>query len=269
MLGTNTKRRLDLLMRGYMLGALVASVVAIAAYFQLFGGKSELFMLYSRGRGTFNDPNVLAAFVVLPALLLFRRMLAGRLISAIPLLVLLAALFLTFSRGAWAQFAFAAAVLMCLSFLTSRSNTDRVRILIIALVGTVAVAALVTALLSIGKVADLFSERASLELSYDVGRYGRFGRYGLGADLALEHPFGIGPLQFADKFLKDPHDTFLNEFMSGGWLAGLAYFALCAVTLAKSTRFLFVRTPWQPLYHIIYAAYVSVVAESVFIDIEH
>jgi hypothetical protein len=57
--------------------------------------------------------------------------------------------------------------------------------------------------------------------------------------------------------------------MSGGWLAGLAYFALCAVTLVKSTRFLFVRTPWQPLYHIIYAAYVSVVAESVFIDIEH
>jgi hypothetical protein len=84
---------------------------------------------------------VLAAFVVLPALLLFRRMLAGRLISAIPLLVLLAALFLTFSRGAWAQFAFAAAVLMGLSFLTSRPNTERLRILIIALVGTVAVAA--------------------------------------------------------------------------------------------------------------------------------
>jgi O-antigen ligase len=261
--------RENIFLRGYMLGALVASVVAIAAYFQLFGGKPELFMLYSRARGTFNDPNVLAAFVVLPALLLFRRMLAGRLISAIPLLVLLAALFLTFSRGAWAQFAFAAAVLMGLSFLTSRPNTERLRILIIALVGTVAVAALVVALLSIGKVAALFSDRASLELSYDVGRYGRFGRYGLGAYLAMEHPFGIGPLQFADKFLEDPHDTFLNEFMSGGWLAGLAYFALCAVTLAKSTRFLFVRTPWQPLYHIIYAAYVSVVAESVFIDIEH
>jgi O-antigen ligase len=225
--------RENIFLRGYMLGALVASVVAIAAYFQLFGGKPELFMLYSRARGTFNDPNVLAAFVVLPALLLFRRMLAGRLISAIPLLVLLAALFLTFSRGAWAQFAFAAAVLMGLSFLTSRPNTERLRILIIALVGTVAVAALVVALLSIGKVAALFSERASLELSYDVGRYGRFGRYGLGADLAMEHPFGIGPLQFADKFLEDPHDTFLNEFMSGGWLAGLAYFALCAVTLAK------------------------------------
>jgi O-antigen ligase len=256
-------------LRGYVLGALVAAAVAVAAYFHLFGGKSELFLLYSRARGTFNDPNVLAAFVVLPGLLMVQRILAGRVISGVPLLLLLAALFLSFSRGGWAQFAFAAALLMILSFLTCRSGTERIRILIIAVFGVVAVAALVTVLLSSGKVADLFSERASLELSYDVGRYGRFGRYGLGADLALEHPFGIGPLQFADRFTEDPHNTFLNEFMSGGWLAGLAYLALCAVTLVMSTRLLFLRTPWQPLYHVLYAAYVAVTAESFFIDIEH
>jgi O-Antigen ligase len=269
MLGTNPQRRLELLLRGYVLGALVASAVAVAAYFHLFGGKSELFLLYSRARGTFNDPNVLAAFVVLPGLLMVQRMLAGRVISGVPLLLLLAALFLSFSRGAWAQFAFAAALLMILSFLTSRSGTARIRILIIAVFGVLAVGALVTVLLSSGKVADLFSERASLELSYDVGRYGRFGRYGLGADLALEHPFGIGPLQFSDRFTEDSHNTFLNEFMSGGWLAGLAYFALCAVTLVMSTRLVFLRTPWQPLYHVLYAAYVAVTAESIFIDIEH
>jgi O-antigen ligase len=191
MLGTNPQRRLELLLRGYVLGALVASAVAVAAYFHLLGGKSELFLLYSRARGTFNDPNVLAAFVVLPELLMVQRMLAGRVISGVPLLLLLAALFLSFSRGAWAQFAFAAALLMILSFLTSRSGTARIRILIIAVFGVLAVAGLVTVLLSSGKVSDLFSERAALELSYDVGRYGRFGRYGLGADLALEHPFGI------------------------------------------------------------------------------
>jgi O-antigen ligase len=269
MLGTSTQRRLNLLLRGYIVGAFVASAVAIAAYFHLFGGKSELFMLYGRARGTFNDPNVLAAFVALPALLLFRRMLAGRLISGIPLLLMLAALFLSFSRGAWVQFALAAALLMVLSFVTSRTGTERIRILIISLFGVLADAGLIAALLSSGKVADLFSERAALEQSYDVGRYGRFGRYGLGADLALEHPFGIGPLQFADRFTEDPHNTFLNEFMSGGWLAGFAYFALCAVTIVMSTRLLFLRTPWQPVYHIIYAAYVAVVIESVFIDIEH
>jgi hypothetical protein len=269
MLTTNTQRRLSLLMRGYIAGAFVASAVAIAAYFHLLGGKSELFLLYGRARGTFNDPNVLAAFVALPGLLLFRRMLAGRLISGLPLLVMLAALFLSFSRGAWAQFALAAVLLMVLTFVTSRTGTERIRILIVGLLGALAVAGLVAALLSSGKVADLFSERATLEQSYDVGRYGRFGRYGLGADLALEHPFGIGPLQFADRFTEDPHNTFLNEFMSGGWLAGFTYLALCVVTMAMSTRLLFLRTPWQPLYHIVYAAYVAVVIESVFIDIEH
>ena len=32
---------------------------------------------------------------------------------------------------------------------------------------------------------------------------------------------------------------------------------------------MFLRTPWQPLYHVLYAAYVAVTAESIFIDIEH
>jgi hypothetical protein len=44
------------------------------------------------------------AFLVLPGLLVFQRTLAGRLLM---LLIMLAGLFLTFSRGAWAQFAFA------------------------------------------------------------------------------------------------------------------------------------------------------------------
>jgi len=59
-----------------------------------------------------------------------------------------------------------------------------------------AVALFIAALLSIGEVADVFKKRASLEQTYDVGHFGRFGRFLLGADLALERPFGIGPLQF-------------------------------------------------------------------------
>jgi hypothetical protein len=136
-----------------------------------------------------------------------QRMLAGRVIGGVPLLLLLAALFLSFSRGAWAQFAFAAALLMILSQplrYGAHSHSDY-RGLRRSGCGR--------------PCHGLLSERASLELSYDVGRYGRFGRYGLGADLALEHPFGIGPLQFSDRFTEDPHNTFLNEFMSGGWLA--------------------------------------------------
>jgi hypothetical protein len=61
----------------------------------------------------------------------------------------------------------------------------------------------------------------------------------------------------------------LNAFLSGGWLAGFCYLALAAVTIVMSTRFLFVPTPWQPIYHAIYAAYVGTMAESAIIDIDH
>jgi hypothetical protein len=49
----------------------------------------------------------------------------------------------------------------------------------------------------------------------------------------------------------------------------LGYLALCTVSLVASTRFLFARTPWQSVYHVVYAAYVGVIGESLIIDIEH
>ena len=78
MLGTNTEYRLNLLLRGYLAAAVIGALVAIGAYFHAFGGASDMFMLYGRARGTFNDPNVLGTFLVLPGLLVFQRMLAGR-----------------------------------------------------------------------------------------------------------------------------------------------------------------------------------------------
>jgi O-antigen ligase len=271
MLGANTQQRLDLLMRGYIAAALVAALVAIAAYFRLFGGASDMFLLYMRARGTFNDPNVLGAFLVLPGLLVFQRMLAGRrmLRSGVMLLVMLAALLLSFSRAAWGVFAASALILMGLTFVTSRSVNERVRIVLVAFAGLVVIAAFIAALLSIPKVAELFTIRATLDQSYDIGQFGRFGRYQLGAALALEHPFGIGPLQFHRFATEDPHNTFLNAFMSGGWLGGISYLTLCLVTIAASTRYLFVRTPWQPAYHAVYAAYLGVIGESVIVDIDH
>lgn len=274
MLGSNTEARLRWLLRGYLAAAMIASVVAVAAYFRLFGGGSETFLLYGRARGTFNDPNVLGAFLLLPGLLIIQRLLSGRLAAllgnSVLLLVLLAALLLSFSRGAWAQFAFATLVLLGLTFLTSRSLNERSRIIVIAAFGALLIVLFVAALLSIGQVADLFKERATLDQSYDLGRYGRFGRYSLGAELALDHPFGIGPLAFAKiYFPEDPHNTLLNSFMAGGWLGGFAFLSLTLVTLCKGLRFVFVATPWRPTYLVVYAAYLGVIAESMIVDVDH
>jgi hypothetical protein len=272
MLGENTESRLRLLLGGYTAAAAVAAVAGIAGYFRLFPG-SDLFLLYDRARGTFNDPNVLGAFLVLPALLAFQRVLSGRLLQATRagflLLLLLAGIFLSFSRGAWGQFALAAALIMVLEFITTRSARERLRIAVFAVLGVLLVAAFIAVLLSLEQVSGLFKERASLGQSYDVGHTGRFGRHLLGLLLTLDHPLGIGPLQFHKIFPEDPHNAYLNAFVSGGWLSGFSYLALAVATLAMGLRFVFVTTPWRPIYLAVYAAYVGLAIESVIIDTDH
>jgi len=127
----------------------------------------------------------------------------------------------------------------------------------------------VGALLSIDVVAELFKQRASLEQSYDVGEQGRFARYALGAVFGLDKPFGIGPLQFSKYFPEDTHNSFLNAFMSGGWLAGACYPALVLLTLLHGFRATLVRTPWQQTTIIVFAGYFGVATESFIIDTDH
>lgn len=273
MLGTNTEARLRLLLKGYMAAAVVATMAAVAGYFHLVPGASALFLRYERAQGTFNDPNVFGAFLVLPALLALQRMFAGRpaqiMRGGALLLFLAVGLLLSFSRGAWGQFAGAAALLLLLTFLTSRSSRERMRIVAIAGIGCIGLALFVLALLSVDQVADLFKERASLQQSYDTGPTGRFGRHALGFLLALERPFGIGPLQFAKIFPEDPHNAYLNAFMSGGWLSGASYLTLVSLTLAAGLRGVFVATPWRGPYLAVYAAFVGAAGESLIIDSDH
>jgi O-antigen ligase len=273
MLQTNTQERLALINRGCIAAGIVASVVAILAYFRAFGGASELFLRFDRARGTFNDPNVLGAFLILPALLMLQRILGGRarqaLYAAALLLLMTMTVLLSFSRAAWGQLVGTGALLMFFTFITSRSQSERLRIALIALAAVVIAALFVAALLSVDRVAELFKERANLDQAHDLGHLGRFGRYTLGALLALDSPFGIGPLQFGLMFPEDPHNTYLNTFMSGGWLSGCVYLTLVLASLVMGLRFVFVDTPWRPIYLAVYSAFIGVTMESTIIDTDH
>jgi hypothetical protein len=273
MLGANTQARLDALARGCIVAAIVTSVVAIVGYFRIFPSANELLLLYDRARSTFKDPNVLGAFLIFPSLLVLQRVIAGNLAQAaraVLLLGLLAvAILLSFSRAAWGQIVFAAAIMLALTFLTSRSPALRLRIVLLTIAGVVVMSLFVAALLSVDRIAELFKERASLEQSYDVGAQGRFARHFLGAIFALDLPLGVGPLQFSKYFPEDPHNSYLNAFMAGGWLSGAAYPALVVVTLAFGLRSAFVPTPWQPVTIAVFAAYAGVAVESVIIDTDH
>ena len=75
----DTAARLDMLRRGLIVGALIAALAGIAGYFNLVPGGHDLLTLYERARGTFKDPNVLGAFLILPALFALQSVVSDRL----------------------------------------------------------------------------------------------------------------------------------------------------------------------------------------------
>ena len=269
----DTQARLDMLRRGLIVGAVIAAASGVAGYFNLIPGGYDLLTLYGRARGTFKDPNVLGAFLVLPALFALQSVVVdsfGKAFrSTIALAIMALALLLAFSRAAWGGLALTSVFMLALMVLTSPSRAQRSRIIVMAVVAAIIVVMLVAVLLSFDSIADMFKQRASFDQSYDEGRFGRFGRHILGAEMALDLPFGIGPLQFHKYFPEDTHNSYLNAFMSGGWIAGICYPTLVFITVITGFRHIFVPVPWQRAYLAIFAAFLGTVGESFIIDTDH
>jgi hypothetical protein len=265
--------RLDMLRRGLIVGGLIAACAGIAGYFNLIPGGHDLLTLYGRARGTFKDPNVLGAFLILPALFALQSVVSDNLgksfRSTIALGIMTLAILLAFSRAAWGGLVITAAFMLALMVLTSQSRAQRSRIIVMTIVAVLIVVMLLGVLLSSDSIGEMFRQRASFDQSYDEGRFGRFGRHILGAEMALDLPFGIGPLQFSRYFPEDTHNSYLNAFMSGGWITGVCYPALVFITVIMGFRHAFVRVPWQRAYLAIFAAFLGTVGESFIIDTDH
>lgn len=269
----DTMARLDMLRRGLIVGGVIASLAGIAGYFHLVPGGHDTLTLYDRARGTFKDPNVFSAFLILPALFTLQSIVSDPFGKAfrntIAFGIIAFAILLAFSRAAWGGLILTSAFVLLLMILTSRSPAQRSRIILIAVAAVIIVAVLLIVLLSFNSIDEMFKQRASFDQSYDEGRFGRFGRHILGAKMALGLPFGIGPLQFHDYFPEDTHNSYLNAFMSGGWLSGVCYPALVFTTVVTGFRHLFVRVPWQRIYIAIFAAFLGTVGEAFIIDTDH
>jgi hypothetical protein len=233
---------------GYMMAGCIASCAAIVGYFDI-GGMAEHLTLNGRAAGTFKDPNVLGSFLVPPLVWLTQDIMLKRtqMLRAIaPILVILTALLLSFSRGSWGVWAGSTALMIGLTFFTTRSPALRQRIVALSILGAVVVLILLAVALSIPSIRDVFEIRASLNQYYDVGETGRFGYQLRSLPMLLDLPFGFGPLQYRNHFQgTDPHDVYINAFASYGWMGGLFFAALTVATVYIGWRSVFQKTPFQ------------------------
>ena len=263
--------RLETMRRGYLFAAWVAGLAAIVGYFDI-GGTSAYFTLYGRASGTFKDPNVLGPFLVLPVICVLQRILTGR-ISALSgflaMSVPLFGLFLTFSRGAWGNLVFAALLMIGLLFLTSPTRGQRGRIVLFSLMTIAAALVALSIALSFEGIREVFEIRASLDQSYDQGVTGRFGNQLRSISALLDLPNGFGPLRFRWNFPEDPHNVYVNAFASYGWLGGVSFLGLTAMTCMVGWRLVFRRTPWQADAIAIWSVLFVTILQGLQIDTDH
>lgn len=262
-----------LVLKAYLTAALVAASAGLVGYFDALPGTFDLFTLFGRAAGTFKDPNVFGAFLV-PAVLFVLHLALARPTSrsAGPLaagLLLAFAMLLSFSRGAWLNLAIAVGAFVYLHLVTTAPPLLRLRLVAIVLATGLIAALAVVALLQTDAVSSLFSVRAELVQGYDSGPEGRFGGQEKAAGLLLDAPLGIGALQFSAAYHhEDVHNVYLNMFLNTGWVGGLSYAGIVALSLGLGFAHA-LKAPVRPIFLVAYASLLGVVVEGWIIDTDH
>jgi O-antigen ligase len=268
------QEHMTLILRAYVLAALIAALAGIAGYFNAFPGAFDLFTKFGRATGTFKDPNVFGPFLIPAVLYCANRLLnepGQRKLPAIVIgAVLSFAILLSFSRGAWISFGVAIAIFGYFSYVTAPTSRDRQRMALIGLAGAGAVVLLMMAALQIEAVSSLLAERSSLTQGYDVGPEGRFGGQEKARGLILDNPFGIGATEFSSRYHhEDVHNVYLSSFLNGGWLGGLMYLFAVGLTAVIGFRGIRYASPLRPLVILAFAAFAGNVVEGLVIDTDH
>jgi O-antigen ligase len=268
----DTERRMRLIMRAYTAIAMISALVGTLAYLRLLPG-ADIFLRYGRAKAAFNDPNVYGPFLVLPAMYALQRLLLAPGRSAIIAggiyLVLFVGVFVSFSRAAWGHFALSSLIVLVLCFWLEAAARDKVRIMIMSLLGAAMLVVALAGLLSIPQVAALFEQRAASQ-NYDSGETGRFGRQGYAFELALEHPLGIGPHEFRNlRIIEEPHNVYVTVLHVYGWGGGAFYYLLVILTLWRGIAALTRPSPYRLMMIPLVATFAMLVGESAIIDTDH
>ncbi len=264
--------RLRVINRAYVAGATITALLGILGYFNVFPG-AEVFTLYDRAKGAFQDPNVFGPFLVLPALYLSYGLLQRKFtlapVRAAILLILLMGILLSFSRAAWGLIVISGAVLYGLQYAGETSGRKRLQMIIIMVVGVAVLTLILLIALQFDSVGNMFSDRAKVIQEYDGGNLGRFARHAIGFGWALEKPLGIGPLEFGLALGQDTHNIWLKALMDYGWLGFASYLTMTIWTLFGSARQLLIKRPWTPYLQVAWAAFLGHIIIAWVIDIDH
>ncbi|HZY48765.1 MAG TPA: hypothetical protein VFE64_03210, partial [Devosia sp.] len=127
------QQRMRLIVGAYVVAATISAAMGTLGYLGLIPGH-DLLTLYGRAKALFNDPNVFAPFLILPAMYALQRVLLGppkrATIAAGVVMVIALGVFASFSRAAWGHLIASGLAVYLLCFFGVANAKEKVRMLL-------------------------------------------------------------------------------------------------------------------------------------------
>jgi len=267
-----TLERSELILSGFTAGALIGAICGLLGYFDI-AGLGETFTKWGRVSGTFKDPNVFGSFLILAALYLSQNLMFARsrhvLATILMLAIIVAADFLSFSRGSWGATIAAMTLMVASAYATTKDIRLKRRIAASTLIAVIIGALVVLVLLSMASTRELFLQRASVTQDYDEGSTGRFGNQMRSLPMLLDRFWGFGPLRFRTIFDLEPHNSYIGAFANTGWLGGFLFVLIVGVTVFIGCRLMFRTSPFQRQAQLFAPVLFAFFMQAFQIDIDH
>jgi hypothetical protein len=267
-----TLERAELILSGFTGGVLIAAVCGLLGYFDI-AGLGETFSKWGRISGTFKDPNVLGSYLILGVLYLSQNLMFARarhvIATAVMLGIIVAADFLSFSRGSWGATIFSMILMASSAYATTKDARLKRRIVTSTLIAVSTGVLAVLLLLSVDSTRELFLLRASVTQDYDEGATGRFGNQLRSLPMLVERFWGFGPLRFRTIFDLEPHNSYIGTFANTGWLGGFLFILMVGVTLFIGFRLMFRTSPFQRQAQVFVPVLTAFFLQAFQIDIDH
>ncbi len=264
-------KMLHALWTGYMVAALIAVAWGTAEYLGLI--HNELWQGGLRARGAFKDPNVYGPFLVPAAIHSVRKLTRSRpadIALYLPLFLLVSfGILLSFSRGAWINFALSLSLYVSFEFLSAPGLRVRINWLLVTMLAIAMMVAVLAAAVSVDVIGDRFFQRAVIAQKYDVQSGGRFDTQRKAIEEIAVDPIGVGPGRSDEAFGLEPHDLYLHVFVEGGWLAGFSWLVFLFLTGYRLVALIRYRHPLRQEAFLLTACLTGLIAQSFFIDSTH
>lgn len=260
------QKSLQIILNGYLISALFATLAGTLAYFQIFIIDADLIM-FDRVKAFFKDPNVFGPYLVLPALFSIymwesqSKTKSLKMFYLISFLVLGMGIILSFSRAAWGNFALSLTVYLLI--IKGKELNKRVKtVLVLFFIAT----PLFIYLVQTPAVAQLFESRLGYQ-GYDDTR---FNTQKAVITAGLSNPWGIGGGQSDQVVQTDPHNLYARVFTENGVLGiiTLAIFLLLSIKNSYSS-FRRKRGEFNQFYVMVFATLLGLVFNGFFVDTLH